>query len=317
MEKTVGIAAERVLPPYATAAVLDLVQEARPGCGSARAAGPGRAVPDLPRRVPGPGDRPVTSCRSTSTTASSARCPRARCCCGAPWLHAGDVDHFVDAGPQERRGAGRRRCAAGNDVVVPQPTCSYVLKKDYVDYVGGPDAELVAEHTYDAAEYLMKVHKGDGTEPRHRVHRRGARGDHLPRALPPAGPEHRAQAAATCMKLTGTKITRGRRVLGASTARGATGSENYEIARKVARKMADAIEKAGNDVDRRRLLPRQRRHPAGDRHAAACTRSRSSPGPTASPRRTVTHDQAHPRRHRRPARLRARARRVPRRASSR
>ena len=47
--------------------------------------------------------------------------------------------------------------------MVPQPTCGYVLKKDYVDYVGGPDAELVAAHTYDAAEYLMKVHKAEGT----------------------------------------------------------------------------------------------------------------------------------------------------------
>ncbi len=25
----------------------------------------------------------------------------------------------------------------GNDIVVPQPTCGYVLKKDYPDYVGG------------------------------------------------------------------------------------------------------------------------------------------------------------------------------------
>ena len=47
---------------------------------------------------------------------------------------------------------------------MPQPTCGYILKNDYVDYIGGPDAELVAAHTYDAAEYLMKVHKGDGTE---------------------------------------------------------------------------------------------------------------------------------------------------------
>ncbi len=47
----------------------------------------------------------------------------------------------------------------GRDIVVPQPTCGYVLKKDYVDYVGGADAALVAAHTYDAAEYLMKVHK--------------------------------------------------------------------------------------------------------------------------------------------------------------
>ena len=53
---------------------------------------------------------------------------------------------------------------------MPQPTCGYVLKKDYVDYVGGADAELVADHTYDAAEYLMKVHKARRHDARHRLH---------------------------------------------------------------------------------------------------------------------------------------------------
>jgi hypothetical protein len=38
-----------------------------------------------------------------------------------------------------------------------------VLKHDYVDYVGGPDAQLVARHTYDAAEYLIKVHRTEGS----------------------------------------------------------------------------------------------------------------------------------------------------------
>lgn len=33
---------------------------------------------------------------------------------------------------------------AGNDIVVPQPTCGYVLKRDCVAHVGGADAELVA-----------------------------------------------------------------------------------------------------------------------------------------------------------------------------
>ena len=66
-----------------------------------------------------------------------------------------------------------RRCwplpfARARDIVVPQPTCGYVLKKDYVDYVGGPDAELVAAHTYDASEYLMKAAQGRGHQHRHR-----------------------------------------------------------------------------------------------------------------------------------------------------
>ena len=37
-------------------------------------------------------------------------------------------------------------------------------QKDYVDYVPGAHAKLVAEHTYDASEYLMKVHKADGSQ---------------------------------------------------------------------------------------------------------------------------------------------------------
>ena len=83
-------------------------------------------------------------------------------CCGAPWLHSGDVEQFTKVATKNVKAlaASIRR---GNDIVVPQPTCGYVLKKDYVDYVGGADAQLVADHTYDAAEYLMKVHKADGT----------------------------------------------------------------------------------------------------------------------------------------------------------
>ncbi len=86
-------------------------------------------------------------------------------CCGAPWLHSGDIDHFTKAAEKNvaTLAAEVRR---GGDIVVPQPTCGYVLKKDYLDYVGPSaraDAALVAEHTYDAAEYLMRVHTAHDT----------------------------------------------------------------------------------------------------------------------------------------------------------
>ena len=67
------------------------------------------------------------------------------------------------------------------------------VEEGLLDYVGGPDAELVADNTYDAAEYLMKVHKADGTAldtdftgpcPGHR---------HVSHAVPPPGPEHRSE----------------------------------------------------------------------------------------------------------------------------
>jgi Fe-S oxidoreductase len=83
-------------------------------------------------------------------------------CCGAPWLHSGNVEEFTKVARKnvEALAEDVRR---GTDIVVPQPTCSYILKHDYPDYVGGPDADLVAEHTFDAAEYLVQIHKGDDT----------------------------------------------------------------------------------------------------------------------------------------------------------
>ena len=83
-------------------------------------------------------------------------------CCGAPWLHSGELERFTEAATHNVK-ALAAAVRAGNDVVVPQPTCGYVLKRDYLVYVGGADAALVAANTYDAAEYLMKLHMGDAT----------------------------------------------------------------------------------------------------------------------------------------------------------
>ena len=144
--------------------------------------------------------------------------------------------------------------AVGNDpaVVVPQPTCSYILKQDYPDYLGGEDgdvaadAELVASHTYDAAEYLMKVHKAEDT----------ALSVEFPGEVPEAVTYHapchlRAQniglRSRDLIKLTGAKVAV---VAECSGIDGTWGyrQENYETARKVAKKMASAIERAGNEV---------------------------------------------------------------------
>lgn len=78
-------------------------------------------------------------------------------CCGAPYLHGGDVESFVRTAVRNVR-ALSAHVQAGRDVVVAQPTCSLVIRRDYPDFVGGPDAELLAAHTFDAAEYLMRAH---------------------------------------------------------------------------------------------------------------------------------------------------------------
>ena len=79
-------------------------------------------------------------------------CP-AQVCCGMPFLDGGDM-----AGAQAN---ARRNIEAllplvekGAPVVVPQPTCSYVLKKEYPLLVPGEAAEKVAGATRDLFEYL-------------------------------------------------------------------------------------------------------------------------------------------------------------------
>jgi Fe-S oxidoreductase len=84
-------------------------------------------------------------------------------CCGAPYLHGGDMEGFTKVAKRQVTVLARA-IREGKDIVVPQPTCGYILKKDYVDYVGGPDAELVAAHTYDSSEYLINLHMAEGTE---------------------------------------------------------------------------------------------------------------------------------------------------------
>ena len=46
----------------------------------------------------------------------------------------------------------------GREIVVPGPTCSYMLKQEYPWLDGSEDAKLVAGHTRDLFEYLAALH---------------------------------------------------------------------------------------------------------------------------------------------------------------
>jgi Fe-S oxidoreductase len=173
-------------------------------------------------------------------------------CCGAPFLHQGDVGKFRKLAEKNVRilaDAIRKSKADGDaevKVAVCQPTCGYVLKYDYKDYVGGPDADLVAERTTDAAEYLMAVHKGDDTE----------LSTEFPGEVPSTTTYHapchlRARniglKSRDLMKLTGTKLTLVAKCSGIDGTWGLR-AENLEMARGVAKKMATAIDKADGDA---------------------------------------------------------------------
>lgn len=166
-------------------------------------------------------------------------------CCGAPFLHSGDVDNFTRAAVRNVQ-ALAARVRAGDDIVVPQPTCSFVLKNDYKDYVGGPDADLVAEHTYDVAEYLMKVHKAEGTSLDTTF--TGT----VPETVTYHTPCHlRAQnigfKSRDLMKLTGAKVKLVQQCSGIDGMWGLR-AENEELSVPMARKLGDEITKSGGDI---------------------------------------------------------------------
>ncbi len=166
-------------------------------------------------------------------------------CCGAALLHSGDVDRFTKLAEKNVKILSSE-IRSGTDIVVPQPTCSYVLKQDYPRYVGGPDAELVAEHTYDAAEYLMKVHRSDDT-----VLNTDFTGPVPDRVTYHAPCRLRAQdigfTSRDLMKLTGAKVKVVQQCSGIDGVWGLR-AENEDASITIARKLGDLIVAAAGDV---------------------------------------------------------------------
>lgn len=166
-------------------------------------------------------------------------------CCGAALLHAGDVKRF---GKVARANvevlAGEVRL--GTDVIVAQPTCGYVIKHEYPLHVGGEDAELVAAHTFDAAEYLMSLHGADGY-----VLDTEFDGD-VPATVTCQAPGHlRAQnigyQGRDLMKLTGARVTLIQQSSGTESLWDFRASHD-PVALEMGRRLGEQITEAGGEV---------------------------------------------------------------------
>lgn len=166
-------------------------------------------------------------------------------CCGAPFLHAGDLANFTKVAAKNVK-ALAASIRAGNDIVIPQPTCTYVLKNDYIEYVGGPDATVVAEHSFDASEYLMGLHRHDG----------GALDMVFPGDIPDTVTYHtpchlRAQnmglKSRDLMKLTGAKVKLVQQCSGIDGMWGLR-AENADLSLPIGRKLGEEIQRSGGDI---------------------------------------------------------------------
>ncbi len=78
-------------------------------------------------------------------------------CCGMPYLDGGAVEE-ARALIRENVRSLAAAVGEGREIVVPGPTCSYMLKQEYPWLDGSEDARLVAGRTRDLFEYLMRLH---------------------------------------------------------------------------------------------------------------------------------------------------------------
>lgn len=243
IEITSGVSSERVLPPFAKQRFTSWFNR-RPRLKLGKRQGRVALFPTclVEYQAPEVGHDLIKVYERNGIECSLADTTQ---CCGAPFLHSGDIDSFTKTA-KKNVAALANTVRKGNDIVVPQPTCGYVLKKDYLDYVGGPDAELVAANTYDASEYLMKIHKAEGT-----TLDTDFDGD-IPESITYHTPCHlRAQniglKSRDLMKLTGAKIKLVQQCSGIDGMWGLR-AENADMSMPIGKKLAAEIIKANGDV---------------------------------------------------------------------
>ena len=257
MDRTAGMAPERLLPPYARTRFSTWFRrrsEARGPRAFVRGTPQGEVVvfPTcfVEYMEPAIGQDLVKVYERNGVACSM---PEGASCCGAPWLHQGNLKEFTKAA-RKNVAALVGEVRAGRDVIVAQPTCAYVVRKDYPLYLAdtpqADDAALVAEHTADPAEYLMALHKGEGTE----------LDTDFPGRDSGAVPEevtyhvachlqaqHIGLKSRDLLKVAGVRATLVQRCSGIDGTWGYR-SQNYELARKVAAPLAREVRAAGNAV---------------------------------------------------------------------
>ncbi len=156
IEKFLGIAAERNLPPYRRDTFVAWfdhrpVRLRQPGVGTKGKIALFYTCP-VNYNYPEVGRASVEVLEKNGVAVS---CPEQKCC-GMPYLDGGDIDSAL----QNARFNVNSLYQAVRDgyiILSPGPTCAYMLKQEYPFLLGTPEAKEVAQNTYDICEYLMKL----------------------------------------------------------------------------------------------------------------------------------------------------------------
>jgi glycerol-3-phosphate dehydrogenase subunit C len=150
VQATAGISSEFPLPPFATQSFADWLKQHTPltGAGS-------RGVVALFATCLGDYNFPRIAASATRVLEKNgwAVVRPEQTCCGMPNLDGGDID------------AAKQKAASnvaallpwverGNKIVSLQPTCGYMVRKEWPDLLGTEDAKRVAAATVDVMELL-------------------------------------------------------------------------------------------------------------------------------------------------------------------
>lgn len=160
-------------------------------------------------------------------------------CCGMPNLDGGDIE-AAKAKARFNVAQLLPLVEQGFPVVVPGPTCSYTIKKEWPELLGTPAAEKVAANTFEAMEFLERLRrdqtlvkdftKGHGKIAYHaachlRAQKIGTPGARILGLLP----DTEVEIIAKCSAVDGTWGMK---------------AQHYEMGRKYAQKLVRGIEHA-------------------------------------------------------------------------
>lgn len=158
MEATVGIHRDRQLPAFAEETFLSWFNKRHPSRPDPKTVS-GRKVVlfytcSVQWNEPQVGRAAVEVLEHNGVTVFA---PEMRCC-GMPALDGGDVPRAT-SWARHNVELLKPYVDAGCDIVSPGPTCSFMMKKEWKDYLGDESAEAVAARSFDLMEYLFQMRK--------------------------------------------------------------------------------------------------------------------------------------------------------------
>lgn len=174
MEKTMGIDHRRNLPQFAPKTFRRWFRDRKTPV-------PAVALPVQPGPVRDPGEATAPPQIDTSRVAFFATClvnyqhpevgqsavavlehhgvrveiPKREVCCGMPALDGGDMERAQGLAQQNVQ-ALLPMVRQGMRILIPEPTCGFMVKKEYPVILGTPEAQEVASAALDLGEYLAQ-----------------------------------------------------------------------------------------------------------------------------------------------------------------